>query len=167
MRKSSILKRVQIKIDIITLEIIEKMIRSYSIPSDVAERKFRQSITYKILSDPSSDFYLKSSDEIFDILKHEFFMDQYLNSQMKFASNHLEESKNQMVQEITKMFSILNEVPIEESFYSFIHSSYYHSFTQKDILDYLKFPSKTYQTLKKEINLHHRKNKKFCSSTEK
>ena len=159
MKKNFISKGIRTRIDIISLEIIEKMIRNYNIPVDVAERKFRQSIIYKILMEPSNNFYLKSSNELFDILTQEFQMNEYLNSQIKPASNNLEQIKNQMIREITKKFSILNDVSIEESFYSLIHSSYYQMFTQKDILDYLEDSLKTYQTFQKEINLSHRNTK--------
>ena len=161
MKKNFISKGIRTRIDIISLEIIEKMIRNYNIPADVAERKFRQSIIYKILMEPSNNFYLKSSNELFDILTQEFQMNEYLNSQIKPASNNLEQIKNQMIREITKKFSILNDVSIEESFYSLIHSSYYQMFTQKDILDYLEDSLKTYQTFQKEINLSHRNTKIF------
>ena len=146
---------------------IEKLIKDYNIPSDVAERTFKQSVTYKILMEPSNNFYLKSSNELFDILKQEFLMNEYLDIQIKPASNNLEQIKNQMIREITKRFSILNEISIEESFYSFIHSSHYQIFTQKDILDYLEDPFKVYQTFQKEFNLSHKNTKKLCQIKKK
>ena len=157
MKKNSISKGIRTRIDIISLEIIEKMIKSYNIPADVAERKFRQSVIYKILMEPSNNFYLKSSDEVFDILTQEFQMNEYLNSQIK----------HQMIREITKKFSILNEVSIEESFYSLIHSSYYQIFTQKDILDYLDNPFKIYQTFQKELSHSHKNTKILCQIKKK
>lgn len=100
-------------LEVIRLSIAEEITKKYHLPYDSAEQKFEQSVTWSVIQDVSTDFYLKSTTELFSIYESELRMDQYLEKQLQRKSPNL--ISNGMMGKLAKRFAILYTMSIEES----------------------------------------------------